>query len=289
MRNVSPDNEAQLRYWSEPGGRAWTRLQQGMDIQLGPFGVAVVDALTPTRNERVIDVGCGCGETTLQVAALVGPEGSATGVDISAPMLARARERAARSKVVNVEFLETDAQVAPATDVGAPFDAVVSRFGVMFFSDPVAAFANIRSWVAPEGRLAFVCWQAPEANPWMSNLAREVAARLPPQPPLDAGAPGPLAFADPVRTEEILRSSGWDDVSVTPCLRTMQLFGTDDFESAVDASLEIGATSRLLADATADQWSEARAVAERVVRSVWSDGGALMDGSAWLVTAKRPG
>jgi SAM-dependent methyltransferase len=288
MSKISPDNEAQQRYWSEPGGRAWTRLQQGMDIQLGPFGVAAIDALAPARGERVLDVGCGCGETTLQVAARVGAEGFATGVDISAPMLARARARAAQSKVVNAQFLEADAQVAPATDVGAPFDAVVSRFGVMFFSDPVAAFANIRSWVAPEGRLAFVCWQAPEANPWMSNLAREVAAGLPWQPPLDPGAPGPLAFADPARTEDILRSSGWNDVSVTPCVRTMQLFGTDDFESAVDASLEIGATARLLADATADQRSQARSVAERVLRSVWSDGGALMDGSAWLVTAKRP-
>jgi SAM-dependent methyltransferase len=288
MTKVSPDNEAQRSYWNEPGGNAWTAWQERMDLQLAPFGLAAVEAIVPLHGERVLDIGCGCGDTTLQVAELVGPSGSATGVDISSTMLARARERATQSGVANAHFVEADAQVATVGDLGGPFDAVVSRFGVMFFADPGAAFANIASLVRPGGRLGFVCWQPPDMNGWMSDLAREVATLFPPQPPLDPHAPGPFAFADPVRTHEIVRSGGWADVSVTACVRPMRVFGTDDFEVAVEGSLTIGGAARLLVDATADQRFAARAIAERVMRSRWGDDGAVVDGACWIVTAQRP-
>lgn len=289
MSNVSPDNEAQQNYWNEPGGTAWTRWQARMDLQLAPLGLAVIEAVAPRHGERVLDIGCGCGDTTLQVDTLVGPSGTATGVDISAPMLDRARERAAESGLENTRFLEGDAQVATARDLGGPFDAAISRFGVMFFADPIAAFANIASLVHPGGRLGFVCWQAPALNPWMSNLGREVATLFPEQPPPDPHAPGPFAFADPVRTQDIVRSGGWANVSVEPCVRAMRVFGTDDFDVAVEGSLTIGGAARLLSSATAEQRSEARAIAERVMRSFWSDDGAVVDGVCWLATAQRPG
>jgi len=149
MSNVSPDNEAQQNDWNEPGETAWTRWQARMDIQLAPLGLAVIEAVAPRHGERVLDIGCGCGDTTLQVDTLVGPSGTATGVDISAPMLDRARDRAAESGLENTRFLEGDAQVATARDLGGPFEAAISRFGVMFFADPIAAFANIASLVHP--------------------------------------------------------------------------------------------------------------------------------------------
>jgi SAM-dependent methyltransferase len=288
MSSVSPDNEAQQHYWNEPGGNAWTRWQERMDLQLAPLGLAAIEAVAPLPEERVLDIGCGCGDTTLQVGALVGAGGTATGVDISAPMLARARERAAESGLGNTVFLEGDAQVATARDLGGPFDAALSRFGVMFFADPVAAFANIASLVQPGGRLGFVCWQPPARNPWMSELAREVATLFPEQPPPDPHAPGPFAFADPDRTHDIVRSGGWADVSVEPCVRAMHVFGTDEFDLAVEGSLMIGGAARMLAAATAEQRSAARVIAERVMRSLWGDGGAVVDGACWLVTARRP-
>jgi SAM-dependent methyltransferase len=288
MSDVAPDNEAQQEYWTNPAGSLWTQWQERMDLQLAPLGLAAIDAVAPQGGEHVLDIGCGCGDTTLYVAGLVGPTGTVTGIDISSTMLARARQRAAQSGRANARFLEADAQVATVGEVGGPFDAAVSRFGVMFFADPIAAFANLFSLVRPGGRLGFVCWQPPEMNGWMSDLAREVATLFPAQPPPDRNAPGPFAFGDPDRTHHIVSSGGWADVAVEPCVRPMRMFGTDDFAVAVDGSLAIGAAARLLVGATAEQMTEARAMAERVTRSHWSDDGAVVDGACWLVTAARP-
>lgn len=289
MNAVAPENEAQQQYWNEPAGKVWTTWQEHMDRQLEPLGLAAIDAAAPAAGENVLDVGCGCGHTTLQIAERVGREsGKATGADISASMLARAAERAVATGTENARFVVADAQVATAAAVGGPFDAVVSRFGVMFFADPIAAFTNLGALTRPGGRLSFVCWQAPSQNAWMSTLGRELRDILPEQPPVDPLAPGPFAFADPARVRLVVESGGWANVSVDPCVRTMQLFGTDDFVTAVEGSLLIGGAARLLAGATEDQRTQAHAIAERVMRSFWSDGGALSDGACWLVTAKRP-
>jgi SAM-dependent methyltransferase len=288
MSSVSPANEAQQKYWNELGGTAWARWQERMDLELAPFGLAAIDAVAPRGGERVLDIGCGCGDTTLQAAGLVGPSGRVTGVDISTPMLARARERATQLRMANARFLEADAQVATVGDLGGPFDAAVSRFGVMFFADPIAAFANIAALVRPEGRLGFVCWQPPDVNQWMSDLAREVATLFPAELPPDPHGPGPFAFADPVRTQEIVRSGGWANVAVVPCVRTIQMFGTGDFAVAVEGSLAIGGAARLLVNATAEQRLEARVIAERVMKSLWDENGAHVEAATWLVTAQRP-
>jgi len=288
MSNVSPANAVQQTYWNEPGGDAWTQWQERLDLQLAPFGHAAIDAVAPQSGERVLDIGCGCGDTTLQAAALVGTSGTVTGVDISATMLSRARERAARASVQNVQFVEADAQVAGTADTGGPFDAAVSRFGVMFFADPVAAFTNLASLVRPGGRLAFVCWQVPDHNAWMSGLTREVATLFPPQSPPDPHAPGPFAFADPDRTRDIVQSGGFANVAVEPCTRAIRLFGTDDFDVAVEGSLTVGGAARLLLNGTAAQRAEARVMAEREMRTMWGEGGAVVDAAGWLVTAQRP-
>jgi SAM-dependent methyltransferase len=281
------DNDAQQQFWNEPGGQAWVQWQRQMDVQLSPLGDAAIEALHVQPGERVLDIGCGCGQTTLQVAHLVGPTGSAVGLDISGPMVQRAVDRASEAQLPQAHFVVADAQTAALAIIGEPVDAVLSRFGVMFFADPELAFANIASFTKPGGRLSFVCWQSPKENPWMSTLGRELVAVFGDPGPMDPAAPGPNAFADRDRTAKIIRAGGWTDVAVMPCVRPMQLFGTDDFETAVEGSLRIGAASRLLANATDEQRIATRTIADRVMRSFWRDGGAILDGACWLVTAKR--
>ncbi len=288
MTEIAPANEAQRQYWNEPGGSVWTEWQERMDTQLAPLGDAAIAALGLQPGDRVIDIGCGCGHTTLQVAEAVGTSGTAVGLDISHPMLTRATTRAADMGLINASFVVGDAQVIDADQLGGPADKLVSRFGVMFFADPVAAFGNLLSLVKPGGQLSFVCWQSPRDNSWMSSLGRELAPLFPNQAPVDPTAPGPFAFADPDRVRSILDQSGWTGIDVAPCVRSMKMFGADDFETAVEGSLRLGGAGRLLIGATDELRAQARAVAERVMRTMWTEGGAIVDGSCWLVTATRP-
>src|ERR1700722_16858165 len=197
MTALDPDgpNAAQIAYWNETAGPSWVAMQDDLDRELRELGLAAMAALAPRAEERLIDIGCGCGATTLELARRVGPGGGVLGVDISAPMLGVARERAAAEGLAQAGFL--------------PVDGAFSRFGVMFFEDPVAAFANIRAAVSPRGRLAFVCWRALAENPWMTVPMAAILPLLPAPPPAQTpGAPGPFAFADRDRLFAILRDAG---------------------------------------------------------------------------------
>ena len=208
-----PDpNAAQVEYWNARAAETWVQFQQQLDRQLQPLGDAALQALAPRPGELVADIGCGCGHTALELAAQVGAKGKVVGVDISRSMLAVARSRSAG---LPVEFLELDAQTANLAQAGrvAGFDAVFSRFGVMFFSDPAAAFANIRASVRRGGRLAFVCWRPLAQNDWMRVPLEAALPLLPPLPASDPLAPGPFAFADAARVSGLLRQAGWAEVS----------------------------------------------------------------------------
>ena len=208
-------NAAQVQAWNGASGEAWVTLQPVLDQTLKPFQDLIVDSVAAAADPpgRILDLGCGTGATTLALAERFGADGRCSGIDISEPMIHAARTRA-RDRNLPVEFILGDAQsfaFRPDT-----FDVLVSRFGVMFFDDPVTAFDNLRRATRPGGRLAFVCWRRPGDNPFMSTAEHAAARLLPDLKPASSGSPGPFAFADAHRTQSILRAGGWTAVDIRP-------------------------------------------------------------------------
>jgi SAM-dependent methyltransferase len=281
MQGTSP-NADQVDYWNDSAGDKWARFQDRLDRQLEPLGRAAMDALAPKLGEHILDIGCGCGQTTLDLARRVGPSGAVTGVDISRPMLQVARNRPRPSDAGAADFMEADAQ-SHAFVPGA-YDAVFSRFGVMFFNDPSAAFANIRKALKPGGRLAFVCWRPYAQNPWMREPMEAAEPFLPPAEPSDPLAPGPFAFADPERVRGVLAGAGFSSIAAQP---VDALIGGSDLDQSVDLAFNIGPLGRALRDnpQCADQVRESvRAVMQRYE----TPDGLRMPAAVWIVQARNP-
>jgi len=208
---------------------------------IGALGLRAIEALAPKPGERILDIGCGAGQSTLALAQAVGPAGLAQGLDISRPLLTVAEGRAREAGLEQARFLEADAQTHAFEP--ASFDGVFSRFGVMFFADPTEAFRNIRTALKPGGRLAFVCWRSPAENVFMSLPAKAVAHLLPPSPPPVPHAPGPFAFADGDRLKGILETAGFSAVTLTP---HDQKIGSGDLEQTLATSLKVGPPGAVL-------------------------------------------
>jgi len=214
MSNQNQDDQAAR--WNGPSGRAWVEAQEPLDRMFQAFEKLLVDAVVAEGARGVLDVGCGTGATTLAVGRQLAPDGGCTGIDISEPMLALARTRAARAAVA-AEFIRADAQDYPFEP--ASFDMIVSRFGVMFFDDPVRAFSNLRRAARPGAALRTAVWRRPEENPFMTAAERAVAPMLPDPSvlaPRRPGAPGQFGFADSHRVHALLADSGWAEVAVSP-------------------------------------------------------------------------
>jgi SAM-dependent methyltransferase len=287
MGRSAAGNHAQEEFWSELGGDAWVDFQDHLDRQLSVVGAAALAALSPRTGESVLDVGCGCGATTLDLAAAVGPTGRVVGLDISAPMVDVAARRIGERGHHHASALTGDAQIVTADHIGGPVDAVYSRFGVMFFDDPVAAFANMRALTTASGRMAFVCWQDASRNRLFGDSARELAALFPGRPAPDPQAPGPLAFADANRVRAILDEAGWSQIDIAELVAPMQLFGTTDFDTALEASLRVGSAARMLQGADADTARTVHEAMRRVLHAQWTDDGAVVDSVTWVVTARN--
>jgi len=274
------DNAGQIAYWNADAGEHWASLQEYLDAQLEAHGDQAMQALAPAQGERILDVGCGSGQTSVALGQVVGPGGAVTGLDISRPLLQAARRRAEAAGAANVSFVEADAQVhafAPAS-----FDALFSRFGVMFFADPPAAFANIRRALKPGARLAFVCWRTPAENPFMALPFAAAAALLPPVAPPVPGAPGPFAFADQARVRDILASAGFREVELTAYDRKI---GGGDLEQTVAVSLGMGLLGRALIENPDKRPLVIEPVREALQPHVGDDGIVRLDSASWIVTA----
>ena len=281
---MTNSNQAQSEHWnSDATIETWVLAQAAHDAMLAPFLPIILEAAALTSGEAVLDVGCGCGATTLAAARAVAP-GSVLGVDLSVPMLDRARADAARAGITNVGFAQVDVQVHPFQP--ASFDKVISRFGVMFFADPVAAFANVRRALRPDGRIAFACWQAMVANPWYGVPRSAALEHVPPPPALPADAAGPLALADPDRTRLLLRDAGWHDIELAPHDTTVLLGGPGSLDAAVEF-LRAGSMGHTLL-ANVDEATEARALdAVRAALTPFTEAdGVRFPAAIWLVTAR---
>ena len=281
MADDNGPNADQATYWNDSAGPVWVEMQDTLDRELRPLGVAAMAALGPATGERIIDIGCGCGETSLDLARRVGPSGSVLGADLSAPMLGVARERARAAGLAQAAFVQADAQVYAFE----PADAVFSRFGVMFFDDPPAAFANLRKALKPGGRIAFVCWRAAADNAVMTLPA--VAARPflpePSGPPPDPHAPGPFAFADRARLEGILGSAGFTDVKIAPHDEDLWVGGV---EETTQLSLRIGPLGAALRENPHLRDTVIGAVGEALSKHLTPEGVRLAS-ATWIVTARN--
>jgi SAM-dependent methyltransferase len=282
---VHADNAAQAEYWNCVAGPRWTDHQEHQDQVLRPVSDRLIEAADPKPGDRVIDVGCGCGATTIDFAARVRPGGEILGLDVSEPMLARARERAPRGLPIRFEL--ADATVYDFEPDAA--DLVASRFGVMFFADPARSFANLRRGLKPAGRLAFACWREAKRNPFFVLPLREAGKHAPPLPEMDPEAPGPFAFADEARVRRILSQAGYADIVLKPHDLELDIAIGRGLDTAVTAAMSIGPTSRML-----DGQSEAvRAAATADIRkalAAHARGDSVpLGGAIWIVTATNPG
>jgi SAM-dependent methyltransferase len=253
---------------------------------IGPLGERAMDAAEISAGERVLDVGCGCGHTSLELSRRTGARGRVFGVDISAPMLELARERAAKAKTGRVEFMLADAQTA-ALERNA-FDLLFSRFGVMFFADPASAFTNLRRSLVSGGRLAFVCWQPLVKNPWMLVPLGAAAQHISLPPPPPPGAPGPFAFGDADRVARILAQAGFEDVALDAYETTIRV-GRGDLDSATSFLLEgVGPTSAILREATGELRAAVADSVRTALKPFLGADGVALPAATWIATAKNP-
>jgi SAM-dependent methyltransferase len=280
--NLTPANTAQIDYWNAHVGRTWAEHHEALDRQIQPLGDVALEALAPVSGERILDIGCGCGETTLALGQSVGPDGMVEGIDVSGPMLEIARRRPTLPKSGTVTFRQADAQTEQFALGG--YDAFYSRFGVMFFEDPVAAFANLRLAIKPGGRFAFVCWRALEDNPWMVEPLAAAQPYLPPRVLGDPMGPGPFAFANPERLTAILTQAGWDSMRLT---RFDTRIGAGDVDAALDLALRVGPLGSGLRESPHLVPIVAPLVREVLSRYLTPDG-VRMPASVWIVQGQNP-
>jgi ubiquinone/menaquinone biosynthesis C-methylase UbiE len=278
-------NDAQIAYWNDRAAVTWTALQDRMDTMFAPLTARALSAAAPQPKERVIDVGCGCGATILELAGLVGPKGDVLGVDVSKPMTARARDRIAAARLGNAQVQVSDASTHAFEPASA--DLLFSRFGVMFFADPAAAFANLRRGIRPGGRLLFAAWRPFVDNSWFSVPHAAAAHLLPPQPPPDPHAPGPFAFADADRVHHILDTAGWTDITLTRQDMPMRLAGPGRTTEAAEFATRIGALARALADTSEEVKAQAAERVAEALRDYDGPEGIHLAGSVWLVSARN--
>jgi ubiquinone/menaquinone biosynthesis C-methylase UbiE len=274
-------NADQIAYWNGPGGQRWTDRQQLQDLMLAQVADILIDRARPKAGERIVDVGCGCGATTSALAQRVGPTGRVFGIDISAPMLARARQIAPAG--LPIEFELADATIYPFEPQS--FDLLASRFGVMFFAEPVLSFANMRRALRPSGRVAFACWREPRDNPWLMLPLQAVYKHVPKLPQVGPEDPGPFAFASEQRVTSILSEAGFSKIALEPCNLSLDIAIGRGLDAAVESALEIGPASRALEE----QPLELRAAAKASVREAlapFATGEAVrLPASIWIVTA----
>ncbi len=270
-------------YWNGEGGQIWVRTMDRSEANFASLTPRLLARAAAKPGEQVLDVGCGGGETSHALAQAVSPDGAVLAVDISEPILRVARQR--HGAVANLAFLQADAGNA---DLGtARFDLLFSRFGVMFFADPAAAFTNLCRAVKPSGRMVFLCWRAMDENAWIATSTAAAVAALGeehrPAPPADPRAPGPFAFADADHVRDILRRAGFGTVAIDPLDEAMHL---GDIQTALGYLKNMGPISQALPRVSADQQHAVDVAMRDALGRYLVDGEVRAPSATWIVTAR---
>ena len=274
-------NTDMAEYWNGRPADVWVTEAERFDSMLAAFGRRLLTAAVLEPGEQVLDVGCGNGAISLEAARAVGSGGHVTGLDLSAPMLEVARRRA-EEQAIEADFVQDDAQTA---SFDQRFDVIVSRFGVMFFDDPEAAFANLAKAARPGGRLCFVCWQEMFANEWIAVPAMAMVAHVGiPELP-EAGAPGPFALADAQRTTALLEAAGWSEVTVEEHKDGMRMGREPEDVISFMLSDEMG--RRLVEGKDPEAVQAGTQAALEALRPYATPDAVVLDGAYWLVTAHK--
>jgi len=276
-------NADQLAFWNGLGGDTWVARQAHTDITLAPVSEALLSLAAPRAGERVLDVGCGCGASTLEFARAVGPTGRVAALDISGPMLAEGEARAKAAGIANVDWRQADAATAALDE----FDLLVSNFGLMFFGDPVAAFAHLRGAARPGARMAFVCWRPLSENPWMELPMRAVAPHLPPRPKPNPQAPGMFALADPKRISDLLTATGWAPPQLDKLDRDLDIAAGRGLDEAVVQSTQIGAVNSWLRGQPAEVVAAAVASVREALSAHLAGASVRLPAAMWLISSAR--
>ena len=279
-------NFDEIEYWNGPQGQNWVDANRLTDLTYGPFGDAAIDRAELTSGENILDIGCGCGATTLKLAKAVAPGGTITALDVSTLMLAIARDRT-KSAAVPVKIINADAEtceLAPAS-----FDVMFSQFGLMFFANPKTAFTNFHTALKPGGRIAFVCWRDPERNPWLVTPFQAVRHFMPEMDMPNPEAPAsPFSFASREKVETILGDAGFVDVQLESFETTARM-GEGSLESCVDyIAAFVGPVAAVMRGAGETNASAVISILRTSLAPYHTGNAIELAASAWIVSAKRP-
>jgi SAM-dependent methyltransferase len=275
-------HQAQIAYWNSPAGEKWLKRQAETDASIAPAQAAAMVRAAPRVGEHVLDIGCGCGASTIELGERVGRSGRVVGADVSEAMIGRARERT--THLPQVETLCADA--ARFRFPAQSFDLMFSRFGVMFFGDPVAAFAHLRGALKPDGRLVFACWRPIDENPWMRVPLRAVCKHVPRPARPGPEEPGPFSFADTQRVNRILTQAGFAAPEIAPFDFDMDIAGGRGLDAAVESASTIGAAGAALNDQPQDLRDKAIAELRNELAGFEKDGSVLLGAAVWIVQAR---
>ncbi len=294
MSATAPGNADQVEYWNGDVGQRWARNQRRLDRAFQPLTMALLERAAPRRGERAADIGCGCGDLSLMLAERLGAEGHVLAVDVSRPMLeqGRAREQAlAAPGLAAIDWQEADAAAWLFPDGG--FDLLASRFGVMFFADPVAAFRNMRRALRPGGRLVMLCWQPLADNAWVAVPRAALLQVVPAPAPAPPYAPGPFAFSDAAHVGAILAEAGFTDIASAAVTATLEVSPDQDgsdaaLDDAVRFVTELGPASALLRDVDAATRERGVAAVRSALRARAGGGPPSLDAACWVFTAENP-
>jgi len=285
MDRAAADNSEQVEYWNGDVGRKWAQNQERLDRAFRPLTAALIERVAPRPGQRAVDIGCGCGEVSLALARDFGAAGHVLAVDVSRPMLEHAKARLGERGQAAIEWQEADAGTAPFE---GGFDLLVSRFGLMFFADPVEAFRNLRRALRPRGRLMMLCWRPLQDNPWVAVPRAAMLQVVPAPDPMPPDAPGPFAFGDAARVGAILARAGFVDVSsmgVDAALELSEGGGDAALEAAVRFVTEVGPAAALLRDVGEEVRGRALAAVREALHERARKGRALLDAGCWIYTA----